>query len=415
MMNQIELDAYFARIGLPVRGRRLVEKARRASPVRKVQSRTGNVLTHFPSRKMQKVVVAESRTVEFPAFMRYEHDPDVLEYYPQPVSLDLRTEHPLTKKVSRIQHTPDVLLLRRDCVCIDEWREDARLQKLMTKHPDRFTKHDKQWNCPQVETHLHEYGIQYRLRTADEHPQTFVQNLLFLADYYAPEASRVSDKTLVRILECIDECGEITIADLIELGRSGDLSGPDRSDILKHGTTDGFTPDDIYKAIADELVSYDLWHDPLSETHRSRVFRDQSTLEFARRLEAEVVADNPVELEVPRIASIQAGDTISYDGKDYTITLAGTKNVTLAHEGSATEVSVSSLEGLFNKGQISIIPQPTNTSTDFARAQVVAFAPKDLARAVERGRLLDIAENDPSIVPVSKRTLRRYKESVNVG
>ena len=92
MMNQIELDAYFARIGLPVRGRRLVEKARRASPVRKVQSRTGNVLTHFPSRKMQKVVVAESRTVEFPAFMRYEHDPDVLEYYPQPVSLDLRTE-----------------------------------------------------------------------------------------------------------------------------------------------------------------------------------------------------------------------------------------------------------------------------------------------------------------------------------
>jgi putative transposase len=224
MMNPVELDAYFTRIGLPQAGRRLVEKARRESPVREVQSRLGNVLSHYPSRKMQRVVVPESLHVEFPAFIQYEHDPDVLEYYPQPVMLDLRIIDPFTKKVSRIQHTPDVLLLSRDCIRIDEWREEARLQKLATKHPGRFTRDGRRWNCPQVEAHLHEFGIQYRLRTPDEHPRTLVQNLLFLSDYYAPEAPTVSERALSRMRECIAEHGAITISDLIDLGQPGNSS-----------------------------------------------------------------------------------------------------------------------------------------------------------------------------------------------
>ncbi len=220
MSTRAELESYFDRIGLPEAGRRLVEKARRESPVRKVQSRLGNVLSHYPSRKMLRTVVAESLHVEFPAFLQYEFDPDVLEYYPQPLMLDLRIADPFTKKVSRIQHTPDVLLLKRDCVCIDEWREQARLEKLAAKHPDRFTRDGARWNCPQVEAHLHEFGIQYRLRTADEHPGVLVENILFLKDYYMAGAHPVRDKALARIRECLAEHGAITLGDLIELGKA---------------------------------------------------------------------------------------------------------------------------------------------------------------------------------------------------
>ena len=220
VMDPSGLDAYFVRINLPDAGRRLVETARRESPVREVQSRLGNVLTRFPSRKMQRVVTTESRTVEFPAVIQYEHDPSVLEYYAQPVMLDLRITASGAAKPSRLQHTPDFLLLREDCVCIEEWREEARMEKLAIKYPGRFTNSGGSWNYPEVEAYL---GIQYRLRTAAEHPETLVQNLLFLADYYVPDVEPLSATVLNSIHGCLRECGALTLAELIALGQSSNL------------------------------------------------------------------------------------------------------------------------------------------------------------------------------------------------
>lgn len=222
MMSVVELDAYFVRIGLPDSGRRLVEAARRESPVRKVQSRLGNVLTRFPSRKMQRVVTTESRTVEFPALVQYEHDPSIVEYYIQPVQLDLRIADGRGRKVAGFRHIPDFLLLREDCVRIEEWREEPRLEKLARKYPGRFTKNEQGWRCPEVEAHLHSLGIQYRLRTPSEHPRTLVQNLLFLADYYAPDAQPVSTTALNAIRGCLRQYGSLSLADLIALGRQAE-------------------------------------------------------------------------------------------------------------------------------------------------------------------------------------------------
>lgn len=223
VMDPTGLDAYFVRINLSDAGRRLVETARRESPVREVQSRLGNVLTRFPSRKMQRVVTAESRTVEFPAVIQYEHDSSVLEYYAQPVMLDLRITASGATKPSRLQHTPDFLLLREDCVRIEEWREEARMEKLAIKYPGRFTKNGGNWGYPEVEAYLHGLGIQYRLRTATEHPETLVQNLLFLADYFIPDVEPLSVDALTAINGCLREHRALTLAELITLGQSGNL------------------------------------------------------------------------------------------------------------------------------------------------------------------------------------------------
>ena len=55
-------------------------------------------------------------------------------------------------------------------------------------------------------------------------------------------------------------------------------------------TSSTFTADDIYKAIAEGLLAYDLRNEPLSDLRRSRVYRDAATLEFARRLEVPAAA-----------------------------------------------------------------------------------------------------------------------------
>lgn len=86
----------------------------------------------------QRVIVGESRTVELPAIVRYEHDAHVLEYYAQPVKLDLRLTDSGTKKPFRLSATPDFLLLTDNGIAIDEWRTSERMQRLSKKYPGRF-------------------------------------------------------------------------------------------------------------------------------------------------------------------------------------------------------------------------------------------------------------------------------------
>jgi putative transposase len=173
-----------------------------------------------------------------------------------------------------------------------------------------------------------------------------------------------------------------------------------------------FTADDVYKAIADGLVTYDLLADPLSSSNRSRVYRDQSTLEFARRVEADEISHDERHIGADRMASIQPGDVISYDGKDYTVTLVGAKNVTLAHGSGSTEVSASTLDGLYRTGKIRIAYVASEDGCSITSVQLGALSPEELARAVERGRALEMAKVDPSAVGLSGRTLRRLKKLV---
>jgi putative transposase len=224
MLNAIELEMYFAKLGTPIAGRQFVMKARRESPVRKVQSRIGNVITKYQSRKMGVTVDVESRTVEFPALINYEFDSQVLEYYAQPAKLDIIATDGGLKKPYRLQHTPDFLLLYSDKIVIDEWREEVRLQKLAGKYPGRYEYEEGKWRMPEVEAQLREMGIHYQIRTPDEHPQQFIRNIQFLADYLTVDFPPVEVDTLASIRLCFVEHAFISIADLIATGRAAQIS-----------------------------------------------------------------------------------------------------------------------------------------------------------------------------------------------
>lgn len=184
----------------------------------------------------------------------------------------------------------------------------------------------------------------------------------------------------------------------------------DRGALAVEVAVEGFTPDDVYKAIADGFLTFDMSRELLSDSYRSKVYRDQSTLEFVRCLDAEEVAQGELEFARARSASIQPGDAISYEGKDYTVTLVGNENVTLAGEGGSTEISVSTLEILYRTGKIRVTQKINTSDSTHAKALIGSFSPEELARAVERGRALDAAKVDPSSVHMSSRTLRRLKK-----
>lgn len=117
-----------------------MEEARRTAPVRQVRSTSNNVITRYASRKMARMIDTESRTVEYPAVIQYEHDSKILEYYAQPMKLDIVWQGPGETKPSRFPHTPDFLLITRDGFHVEEWREEERLQRLSAKFPGGFVK-----------------------------------------------------------------------------------------------------------------------------------------------------------------------------------------------------------------------------------------------------------------------------------
>lgn len=98
MLSPIQLEELFEALGTPEIGRSMIRKARKEAPVRQVRSNWSNLVSRYPSQKMQRVIETESHTAEFPAMYLYEFDPNVLEYFPQPMEVDQLLALPSGKK-----------------------------------------------------------------------------------------------------------------------------------------------------------------------------------------------------------------------------------------------------------------------------------------------------------------------------
>ena len=405
MLSFIELNNLFDRLGTPSAGRRLVEKARREAPVRDIQSNSGNVITWYCSRKMGGLSIGtESRTVEFPAVIQYEHNPLVLEYFPQPCKLDLIMTG-IGGIKSRVPHIPDFLIILEDQILIEEWREEKRLEKLAKKHPSRFIKKDDGWHYPIVEEQLAEMGITYRLRSADEHPRQYVQNLIFLSDYLSSASLPVDQKKINILQNVLAEKGVLTLTDLMKSAESINVSPVDETGESIVDADWLITADDVYKAIADGQIAFDLMNDDIAETHRARVYRDKTMLAFYQKIESSGEIHDPCRLDV----SFAAGTEVDYDGRTYKIALVGQKSVMLSADDGTTELSLEVLEKQYADGKLTVRSSVHLNSMD---ESPVFVAPKYMDQGLERARQLEYSSVAPALVIRSTRTLQRYRKSL---
>jgi putative transposase len=349
---------------------------------------------------MARLVDTESRTVEYPAVIMYEHNSKVLEYYAQPTKLDLKWHESGKRRPSRLQHTPDFLLVQEDGFWIEEWKEEARLQALSSDKPDRIFKDQEEWRSPVVEEHLRNLGISYRLRSANEHPRTFIQNLVFLSDYLDPSWPAVEESHLVAIQSQFKDQATLPLLHLLDRGRlaeSGKVEGG------------GYSADDVYKALADGLLCFDLKAELLSDTHRARVYRDLPALELGRSFGE--VNSYEVQSSERRDVSIEPGCLVDYDEVTYTIVRVGAMSATLQSQNSSFDREISALLDMHQRGLISVHPkEEASTPTLPVLDQL---PPKRVDEILHRMRLLEMAKENPSsVVTVSKRTLQRYRAKV---
>lgn len=168
--------------GLTELGRELVRRARADAPVRTVKPGRRHVCVRFPSSKMQRVVVCESRHIEYPFARHCEHDPEVLEYYAQPLSLSL--VYTSGQRRVRVGYVPDFLVIRQADAELVECKTEQELDRLLRDHPGRWSRDDDgQPTSPPVVAALEGTGLAYRIVTPRDLNPTELRNADILGRY----------------------------------------------------------------------------------------------------------------------------------------------------------------------------------------------------------------------------------------
>src|SRR5260370_7610396 len=84
-------------------------------------------------------------------------------------------------------YSPDFLVLRNNAVCFEEWKRDIDLKRLAALSPFRYQQQeDGSWRCPPAEEAVSSLGLTFRVHSSPDLHPTYIQNLLFLQDYFAP-------------------------------------------------------------------------------------------------------------------------------------------------------------------------------------------------------------------------------------
>lgn len=404
------LNEYMDRLGIPASGRRLIERAHQHGPARKVQSNGISVVGAVQSEKMGQPIPYESRTLEYPAIVLYEHDPKVAAYFAQPFQLDLKLTDGGTKKPFRLGHYPDFLVLRDNEILVEEWRESSRLQRIQRDHPGRLSYEQDGWHWPDVEEHLQNYGFTYRIRTRDSLPDTYLANVRFLADYFHSSSPPLSTQAREALSRVFGERLSIPLHELIDKAKAVRPAAPAKytessADVDNAQGELAFTTDDIYKSIALNLVGFNLSEHLLSDPSRSIVYRDPIAREFCARIDNTTPA-----LRERRDFSLAPGASVLYDGMSFEVALAGATRLLLRRRdsGDEVEVSISSIRQLFDRGELKLIGEPPPRQTH----EHPTASPKEVEAALTRVHQLNLAKTAPEQVAVSTRTLQRYRRAM---
>lgn len=183
MLNSEQLAELLQRFSIPKAGARLIDQIRNGQPVRRVHGGGGNTTVRYPSRKMGRIIQAESRTVELPFVLFCEYDPSVFEYWDQSVYLR-RSFETWDGKQRSGSHAPDYFVIADDGFRFVECKPTAKLEGYAAKYRDLYVRDDSgRWSSPAGVRAAQGFGVGYQVWTPDLVTTTFIRNVDFLGDY----------------------------------------------------------------------------------------------------------------------------------------------------------------------------------------------------------------------------------------
>lgn len=393
MQTDIQFQQWCLRLGLSAETRDLIARLRTAPPVRRVGSRAHNVSGAYASRKMGCTIQFESHKVELWAIYVMEYDWAVLEYYDQPMLLELRYASPSGRPV-KVQHTPDFLVLHTDGAVLEEWKPEDRLRELSISQPHRYQRDDQgQWRCPPGEEAASRLGLQYWVRSSAELSPTYIRNLIFLEDYFFEYV--VPESTRTALLSVVTASPGIRLSQLLQNGALG-------------------SHDSVYALIARNHLYVDLHAAPLVEPQHVFVYSDQPTAEAHALLRAARMPTTESERWSSSLTPT-TGTHVLWDGKLWQIVNMGHTMVTLrAEEGALTDLARDYFLHQIDLGMITVPRPPTTDEVSRLHPEAQQLlreaSPEALATANQRWYLLSayLEQRHEEVKGYSPRTLRAW-------
>jgi len=390
-LNQSEFVDWCSALQLKAATIDVIAAIRSAPPSRRVGGRATNVSGSYPSRKMGVTIQFESHTVELWAIYQMEHSVEVLEFYDQPPSFKIQYQAKSGRNIGHY-HTPDFFVLRKKGAAWEEWKTEQELQRLEKKYPTRYQRTpDGKWRCPPGEAYAEPVGLQYHVRSSNELHPIFIQNLMFLEDYFGFTAP-IPAKFQTHILEKVTAEPGITIGLLL-------------------GEVPGVRANDVYIMLAQEQIYADLETVPLVEHWRVQLYIDQLSYQAHQNL----AIGNPQRqgnIALNDLTTIVTNTKLLWDGRFWTLVNFGETTTTLLPEiGQPMQLPTGFFLQLLETGAINVSAAST-TQTDSAQVRSVmdAASPAHLKEANRRFHLVQAyLEHQPDVYKdIALRTLRRW-------
>lgn len=365
----------------------LVQTIRSSEPVRRVQSRVSNVCGRYPSRKMGRVIQAESRTVELVAIRcAYEFEPTVLEYWDQPCQIEL-TYLARNGRLVHVQHTPDFFVLRPSRTGWEEWKPHEQLETLAEKMPQRYQRRpDGCWRCPPGEAYAAQFGLYYQVRTAAEFAPTYQRNVALLEDYLLDAGQHADQALQHQLVAAVQEHPGVTLAEL----------------------QGHFSSDALLGAIAAGLIYADLAAAPLVHADQVLLFASAAVAQALPDLSTHTAA-----LGVSTLDDLRLGTLVWWDERVWQIVNLGREHIALLSDqadAQLLELSRSQLEQLLALGRVSLPTAAAAAQEDAVLERIRHASPAALERASARVQAVEaLLAGQQVATAYAARTLRDYK------
>lgn len=389
---QLELDVLCRKHGVTDEGRRIIETIRQSDPERNVGSGAGNFSGRFPSVKSRFVQQWESKDGERKRLLEFEYDPNVLEYYAQPMAPKYEYVSKTGRKASG-RPTIDFFVISQPFLGWEEFKPESKLIKLAEQNPIRYVRNeDGAWNEPPLVAAALQYGLGFRVATERSIPHVLVRNLDFLREYLDNPCPPVPVDAVAALTAELVRERTITLARAIYVARSADS--------VYWGLISGFWEIDIRETL-------------LCEPDCCMVHLDRSTRDLHRILvRSRGTVESPTTSQLP-----SGGEVVTWDGVPWVVANAGASMLYLREIGGTRiqPLDVQGVKDLIEAGHIkSVRPAGEAGTTDEGWSRWKSASIKDQWEASDKSQALqDWWEGRP--LARSDRTLRYWQAKYEEG
>jgi len=395
VFTRVEFQAYCHRLGFSSETVELIESIRSSPPVRTPQSGRGNVPVWYPSRKMGRVIKAESHKVEFAFLQEHEYSDTFYEFYDQPWRIKL-VYRDKNGHMQRPWHTPDSFSLGEDGAGFEEYKPEKELQRLARDMPNRYRMDENgQWICPPGEEWAAPFGLYYRVRSSSQINWVAQSNWLYMEDYYRRlDELSVTDQASDAIVGLVRDEPGITLAAM-----------------RRKVTSTGVTADDIHIMIVMNGIYVDLNTFRLADPDHAPLYASKG---LARAYALRDAPSPRLVRDAPHGVTAEQGAVVIWDGVPWVIANVGVTEITLLLKdtpGDPQPLSRTAFDWLVDQGRIVGVRRDTGTriSTE-GRELLVRASETDLAEAVRRRNIINGETGaDTDRVETPARTKREWR------